>query len=209
MNDKQLSDKAVKSLIDSGNADNEPTKLFIPQLQIEDMYQKNRCRFTEKTIKSIEGKKAKNLIEQYNKPGKVELYNILTILQNLDLDGLLEEREDLSLPSILKSTSILDEMFKKCEVMRCVYQVRFLGSRYYSKENANIAEEKLINILNDLGERDLIKGNLSEMSHLTIFPKGGTFISYLLFDEEGVKYLEDNKLDFYEGGIPSSVDEEI
>lgn len=213
---KQSIDKAVQTLINSGEADNESSTLNYPQLEIEDVYISNIHKFTEKTIKAIGKIKATNLIHQIALPSEnLEIFNIIDFLTKLDLNKEIETVHNY-FSNKRELDTFLDE---RCKLYREMYQVRFLGSRYYSKENSNLAKDELISIINDLGEKGFIKGHLLELSHMhlcksitllssNIEPNGGVFVSYLLFDRDGMKYLEDNKLDFYEGGTPLSVDEE-
>lgn len=185
-----------------------------PAIIMDNVYEQNIHCFTEKTKKAIAKKKATNLIEQYNKSlTQPELYGLYTMFSKLDIDKVAEKRADVNYPGIFSPPSVFDGVRDKCEIVRAIYQVRFLGSRYHDAENAYAAETKVIKMVNNLGEKGFIKGHLLEFGHIPFanfngIPSGGAYISYLLFDEEGVKYLEDNKMDMQEGSMPPAIDGE-
>jgi hypothetical protein len=199
---------AIKTLISSGNADNEPQDLYIPNMVTEQLWDTYKHKFKKHVVEAIERRKASNLIYQYDEPTKnAELYYLIDVFKKLDLNPVIKETK-LSNISSAFSIRAFEMLTGTCEPARKMSQVRFFGCAVEDSNDIPVAIDKLSAIIEEYVNNDFVMGNLNPLMYVP-FLEGGAVVSYLIFTEEGVEYLEQDKpaVHIYEGERPRSLEE--
>lgn len=177
-------------------------------LNAEDIFEENKFRFTEKALKQITAVKTQNLIHQYTeftgewhkvegKPVYSPFFERKPTVKDLFIDTLGEVLN-------IQPTYI-----------RRVAQVRYFGARVKSVSNKEEALNKFAEEINFFAENDFIMGNLAELMELKLqyLPEDNgqsiVFVSYLIFTDAGINYLNNNKSKFEikEGETPKALED--
>lgn len=197
--------RSVNDLINSGFADVQPKDLFTPTMSVHNFWKYFKYKFSSKVIEDIERVKSNNgLIHQYDEITKnSEKGNFILTITRL---GLNPELHDNSLSPTLgllsRKARALDKWGDDVEWTRKIYVIKFIGVTLEKDTPIHEGINHMSTILTDLSYRDYIKGHLMPLGGIDLYDGKKILVSYLLFDDDGIKYLEDNKIDFPEGGIP-------
>lgn len=191
--DKKLIGNMVKNLIDSGNADIEPEKLFMPTLQVTDLWEKYDKYASRKCKKKINDITSNGLIYQYD---RVQ-------------DGFFN-----------KINHFVSNKLNTCLINKDVYYVRnlhivnFMGIIVDSddKEQEEAAVKKLIKELNFLAKKGYLVGNLQRLFRVPLAYGKTSIASYPLLNTAGHNYAqekvkEENSIFIYEGAMPVKLEE--
>ncbi len=190
--------KSVSSLINSGQANIQPQNLFMPTMAAENIWDIYKHRFSSKSIKDVERTHSLNILHQYNAYLKgEELGRFVATMTKLGLNP--------KLPGSSYGRIWDDYCEDKIVVTRQIYQTRYIGVLLEIEDDFDKGIHHMINIVDDLSLRGYVKGNLASLMEISLDDDRKIIVSYLLFDGDGIKYLEDNKIDFPEGGIPSKL----
>ena len=187
--------KAVNDLINKGDLMADP-RFFMPKMEITDIWKTYKHLFTDKAKTAILSRKVQNLIVQYNEeiPDVTKPYVPPTELQKafaINLDSDPKPTAD----TILDFMGQLGINFEVVQYQRKLGQVRFFGTRVKKDGNFDDAVKKIAKHVNDCAENNYIMGHLAPLSTLSMADDSRVIIFYLAFNEEGVKYLDNNKID--------------
>lgn len=208
---KQNVSNAVNDLINSGDADNEPSELSSQKIEIKDLWEEYKDTFDDHVVHAIERITTKNLVHQYNEPTKeVELANLISTMTKVGLND-----ELTHLP--VKTFTVLrnyyprpfDGLDDKCEYVRKAALVRYLGARVEDESEIEINVKKIHGYIKFFVDEGYIMGNLLKLCYIPFAFGGGAVVSYLIFTEEGREYLENNKLPVVieEGQVPNKLED--
>lgn len=202
---------AINDLIKSGSADVEPVHLFVPKMEVIDLWDTYKDTFDDYVVEAINKIVAKSTIYQYNEPTvEIELANLIDVFSNL---GLNEEIKDL--PSTTPLYNLFpprpfDRLRQKCQYVRRIAQVKYLGARVPKDGCVDDEVKKLYKHIKEYVDKGYIMGNLARLLFIPFAENaGGAIVSYLIFTDDGVKYLEDNKpkVEICEGQVPNKLDD--
>lgn len=204
MSNKKNIARSVSDLIQSGFADVEPQDLFTPTMTVHDLWKYFKHKFPSKVIEDIERRKTKDLVYQYNELTKnPEKGHFITTMTRLGLNPVIDSQKSHMLANMLGHKSrALDEWGKDVEYTRKLYITRYIGVTLDKDTPMYEGINHMAGILSDLSIKDYIKGHLMPFGAVDLYDGKKILVSYLLFDDDGIKYLEDNNIDFQEGGIP-------
>lgn len=201
MNGKKEIEIAINDLINSGFADVQPKHLFAKKIVATDIWKYYKHRFGEKTVEDVEERVTNNLLYEYDVITKnPEKGNFILTMTRLGLNPVIEKPSYI--PRHPHKARVLDEWGKDVEWTRKLYITKYIGVTLEPHQSIDDGVEHIANILADLSFKDYIKGNRNPLSYIDLYDGKKVIVSYLLFDDEGIKYLENNKIDFQEGGIP-------
>lgn len=203
---------AINDLIKSGDADVEPADLYIPKMEVIDLWDTYKDTFDDYVVEIIEKVTTKNLIYQYNEPpAEIELANLINMFSNL---GLNEEMKDLPVKTITVQRNFyprpFDDLEEKCKYRRQLAQVKYLGARVPKDGCVDKEVKKLYKHIKEYADKGYIMGNLAKLLFIPFAGDGGgAVVSYLIFTDDGVKYLEDNKpkVCLQEGQAPNELED--
>lgn len=177
-------------------------------LNAENIFEENKFRFSEKALKQITAVKTGNLIHQYN-----EYTGEWHKVEGKPTYGTIFERkpsvQDLFIDTLGAVLNIQPTYIRK------IAQVRYFGARIKSSSNKEVALSKLAEEINFFAENDFIMGNLAELMELKLYMSSEdrepntVFVSYLIFTDAGINYLNNNKSNFEikEGETPKALED--
>ena len=173
-------------------------------LNTEDIFEENKFRFTEKALKQITSVKTQHSIHQYT-----EFTGEWHKVEGKPVYSTFLERKptvkDLFIDTLGEVLNIQPTYIRR------VTQVRYFGVRVKSVSNKEEALNKLAEEINFFAENDFIMGNLAELMELKLqyLPESIVFVSYLIFTDAGINYLNNNKSRFEikEGETPKALED--
>ena len=199
--------KAVETLIDSGDYLKDP-RFTAPNFNVYDIWNTFNYMFTDKAKKAIFNLKATSTVVEYN----IKLPNQFSQYQPTGLPrGTYPDRNPNSydILDFLWKLKVINTQTKLPAYQRKLGQVRFLGSKIDTDKDIDKAVSKIAEKVNEYAEKDYIIGHLSPLS---MMPMGGSdkmIIFYLVFNDEGIKFLDANKpgIEFKEGETPKELED--
>lgn len=183
--------QAVADLIKSGNADNEPTTLSVPEFKIDDIYPIFEKYFNQKA-QVVMGVKASHLVHQRNI--FIAPMGFVVLLKKLGLKSV-RDFADADL------------------YIRHADMVHFCVSRA-DRANLQQAVIKVVKTINELANKGYITACMTKLSVVALAKFGMdrdyAVISYVALTQQGHDYVEQNmpKMFIKEGGYPPRYDEQ-
>lgn len=194
---------SVQDLINSGFASVEPKDLFISNMVVHDLWKNFKHKFPEQVIEDVERISSKNTIHEYDVITKnPEKGNFVLTLTRVGLNPELENQPGPTYFPHIKPVRALNKWCDDVEWSRKLYITKYIGFQIDKGIPVESGIKHMSGVLFDLSLNGHIKGNLMPLGLIDLYDGSRVIMSYLLFDDDGIKYLEDNNIDFKEGGMP-------
>jgi hypothetical protein len=177
--------------------------------KMEDIFDQYSNLFSNSLTKSLDQRKANNLIEQANVAKNPIMGDMASLLYKIGFEGADKKRDLYKLFNKLNVTVMsplvdlfggprqdLEKFWEAAELQRVLYRVMYIGGRI--KETEEKAVKKIVSALEDLENKDYIKGNMVKLSRLNLIDTEPVILSYVLVTFEGAEYLEGKDYAFLE-----------